>query len=204
MLGRYPPVKDDRNYKGTALFPYPKKKRWERRRNEKILALSVSISRRWTRSICSTFPQPSRPAIDRIPGTRSKTSWKNSAGILTAAERGFGGSSNDWNKNPLPRFLPLDTRHAFASPLLDKYCPFKMIFLCCFGIDFFLHHSWMWVQTEIRSMVIFIYCFLKLKNSRVNRNFLKCFFKIFFFYSTLHWKYNLWIWYIRTILKLFK
>lgn len=50
---------------------------------------------------------------------------------------GFGGSSNDWNKNPLRRFLPLDTRHAFASPLLDKYYPFKTIFLCCFGIDFF-------------------------------------------------------------------
>lgn len=30
-------------------------------------------------------------------------------------------------------------------------------------------------------MVIFIYCFLKLKNSRVNRNFLKCFLKFFFF-----------------------
>lgn len=30
--------------------------------------------------------------------------------------------------------------------------------------------------------VIFIYCFLKLKNSRVNRNFLKCFFLNFFFF----------------------
>lgn len=36
-------------------------------------------------------------------------------------------------------------------------------------------------------MVIFIYCFLKLKNSRVNRNFLKCFFfKFFFFFVVLY------------------
>lgn len=52
----------------------------------------------------------------------------------------------------------------------------RWYFYAVLELIFFLHHSWMWVQTEIRSMVIFIYCFLKLKNSRVNRNFLKCFF----------------------------
>lgn len=57
----------------------------------------------------------------------------------------------------------------------------RWYFYAVLELIFFLHHSWMWVQTEIRSMVIFIYCFLKLKNSRVNRNFLKCFLKFFFF-----------------------
>lgn len=67
---------------------------------------------------------------------------------------GFGGSSNDWNKNPLRRFLPLDTRHAFASPLLDKYYPFKTIFLCCFGIGFFT--SFVISKEDIEYVILFI------------------------------------------------
>lgn len=99
---------------------------------------------------------------------------------------GFGGSSNDWNKNPLRRFLPLDTRHAFASPLLDKYYPFKTIFLCCFGIGFFYIIRECDFKGRYRVGDI-IYCFLKLKNSQVDRNFLRCFKHVLFF-KLIKWR----------------
>lgn len=139
-FARYSGLKDDRNYKGAALFPYLKQKRWERRRNEKILALSVSISRRWTRSICSTFPQPSRPAIDRIPGTRSKTSWKNSAGILTAAERGLVEARTIEIKILFVVFFPLILDMLLRLRSWINIIRLRPIFLCCFGIGFFFLH----------------------------------------------------------------
>lgn len=138
-------VKDDRNYKDTTLFPYLKQKS---RRNEKILALSVSISRRWTRSICSTFPQPSRPAIDRIPGTRSKTSWKNSAGILTAAERGLVEARTIEIKILFVVFFPLILDMLLRLRSWINIIRLRRYFYAILEL-IFLHHSWMRVQREI-------------------------------------------------------
>lgn len=138
-------VKDDRNYKDTTLFPYLKQKS---RRNEKILALSVSISRRWTRSICSTFPQPSRPAIDRIPGTRSKTSWKNSAGILTAAERGLVEARTIEIKILFVVFFPLILDMLLRLRSWINIIRLRWYFYAVLEL-IFLHHSWMRVQREI-------------------------------------------------------